>query len=377
MMKVAGLRNATLDDLASVLKDQHSRKWDVIAPAEKLVMEGGVLRVKDAQQDLTPEGVTSRDVFLHPTGVFDEGLSDKLGIPLSYVRRLRDENIELYDENANGWFRHENEARSFLVRGFAGGDDAGVARAFLSDSYKMIDHLDALSAVLDGVRKAGVDVQIKKCDLTDRRMYVKIAAPSVQMYAKEFLDGYRSPFTGESGDENPWIEAGFVIKNSETGDGAFSIVPSMTVLVCKNGLTVTKDAMRAVHLGGKLDEGVVRWSEETQDKTLELITSKAADAVTTFLDVEYMQRTLRQLSEDAGRQLNGPADKVVRQVVKKLAFGEAHADGILDHFIKGGANTAGGVMHAFTSYAQTVKDADTAWMIEEQGIRALEVAASI
>ena len=35
---------------------------------------------------------------------------------------------------------------------------SGVARALLSDSYKVIDNLDALMATLDGIRQAGVEV---------------------------------------------------------------------------------------------------------------------------------------------------------------------------------------------------------------------------
>lgn len=52
-----------------------------------------------------------------------------------------------------------------------------MARAFLSDRYSVIDNLDVLTATLDGVRQAGVDVSIDRCDLTDRRMYVRIIAP--------------------------------------------------------------------------------------------------------------------------------------------------------------------------------------------------------
>ncbi|MFC0860756.1 hypothetical protein ACFHYQ_00445 [Sphaerimonospora cavernae] len=55
--------------------------------------------------------------------------------------------------------------RRFLVRALRGtGDGAGVARAFLSDRYKIIDNLDVLMAALDGVRLAGADVRIDGCD---------------------------------------------------------------------------------------------------------------------------------------------------------------------------------------------------------------------
>lgn len=62
---------------------------------------------------------------------------------------------------------------------------------------------------------------------------------------------------------NPVVFAGFVISNSETGHGSFSIIPQITIQVCDNGMTFTRDAMREVHLGGRLQDGVIRWSSDT------------------------------------------------------------------------------------------------------------------
>ena len=51
----------------------------------------------------------------------------------------------------------EPDARNFLVRCFRGDPgQPGVARALLSDSYKVMDNFDLLLAVLDGVTQAGV-----------------------------------------------------------------------------------------------------------------------------------------------------------------------------------------------------------------------------
>ena len=80
------------------------------------------------------------------------------------------------------------------------------------------------------------------------------------------------------------VFSGFMLTNSETGCGAFSLVPRLVAQVCDNGMTITRDAMRAVHLGERLDEGVVTWSGNTLDKTLALITAKTTDAVAAFLD---------------------------------------------------------------------------------------------
>ncbi len=97
-----------------------------------------------------------------------------------------------------------------------------------------------LLAALDGVRAAGVPVTVDGCDLTDRRMYVRVACEQVRVLAPALLAGYRSPFTGATGAENPVVYAGFVLSNSETGCGAFTLTPRLVVQVCRNGLTIAR-----------------------------------------------------------------------------------------------------------------------------------------
>jgi hypothetical protein len=80
------------------------------------------------------------------------------------------------------------------------------------------------------------------------------------------------------------------------------------VQVCRNGLTITKDAIRAVHLGERLDEGAVPWSGNTRDKTLALITAKTTDAVAAFLDPAYVQRMVRELEKAAGHPVTDPQE---------------------------------------------------------------------
>jgi hypothetical protein len=42
-----------------------------------------------------------------------------------------------------------------------------------------------------------------------------------------------------------------LVSNSETGHGSFLITPRLIAQVCGNGYTITRDAMREVHLGGR------------------------------------------------------------------------------------------------------------------------------
>jgi hypothetical protein len=363
------------------------------------------------------DGVTDPNGTYTPTQVFDDGIAARLDIPRAYLRRLHEKRPDLYDANVNGWLHGRKakvragsgdpvvvrdavpgDGRSFLVRCFRGDQgEGGIARAFLSSRYGIVDNFDILTASLDGIRAAGVEVDIDACDLTDRRMYVTVKAPQIAVYAPDLLKGYRSPFDGrdvgngwtpgrvaaasrregeqiEPGTE-PVIFAGFVISNSEVGDGAFKISPRLVVQVCNNGLTIGGDALREVHLGGKHDDGVVQWSDTTQRKALELVTARTADAVTTFLNPAYVRAKVADMEQLAGTPVKD-AVKTVETLAKKLNYTEYQQATILDHFIRGGQPTAGGMMQAVTSAAQLQNNADTAFEMEAHALRVLELAAA-
>lgn len=369
-------RNATVTDLASLLQAQHAAKLDVVTPARDLQAVRGDLRLTGiGEARLTPDGVIPAQTLLRPTALADAGIADKLAIPVQYLRRMRAEHIDLWDANVNTWLADE-PGRRFLVRGLHDpATDIGIARALLSDSYRVVDNLDVLMAVLDGVRQAGVEVQIAQCDLTERRMYVKIRSTEIAEYAPQLLADYRSPFTGNRGADNPLIFAGFMVSNSETGHGSFSLTPQLTVQVCDNGMTITKDAMREVHLGGRLSDGVIRWSADTQAAQLELVVKQARDAVTTFLDRDFVIAKIAEISRDAGVRIANP-QSTLEHVAKTLRFTAEQQATILAHFIQGGDITSGGVLHAVTSTAQTLPDADAAYDLERVGLRAMALAAT-
>ena len=252
----------------------------------------------------------------------------------------------------------------------------------MSDSYGFRDNLDTVMALLKGMQAAGLDsTNIRGADLSDDRLYLRVQAPEIAITAESFLKDYRSPFagTGHGGEaaENPYVVyAGLLVKNSETGGGALSITPELRIKVCDNGLQITADAMRKVHLGGRLDEGHVQWSEETRQKQDDLITAQVKDAVKSYLSVDYVEKAVAKLEEKAGTPLTKPAD-VIQVVAKELRFSEAEADGLLDHFIRGGQATAGGVLQAVTSFAQEIDDVDRSNDFAAFGVRAMELAAAV
>jgi len=384
------LRNATLAEVAETLKGQADSRYDVVAHSDNLRFEGGNLQIRDLDNAvLTDEGVTIQETCLTPTRIFDEGIANRLDVPIRYVRKMRDSKEgDLLDHNLNTWLARSG--KQWFVRGFKqAGEECGVARAFLSDRFNCYDNFDVLLAALKGIRDAGVEAQVIGCDLSERRMNVKVVVPEIEALAPLLLANYRSPLDSADparaaqaeahgwlkGDDRPVVFGGFVISNSETGGGAFTITPRIMVKVCRNGLVITKDALRKVHLGSRMDEGTIIWSDETNRKNTELVTAQATDAVRTFCNVEYVTAKIAELESAAGIAVVNPT-KVLEKVSKALSFTADEAEGILGHFIMGGQMTAGGVMQSITSFAQTVLDPDRANSLEEVAIQALEIAAA-
>lgn len=380
------LRNATLGQLAELLQQQHDSKVDVVVPASQVRSEGGALIVPGVTTTLTDDGVEATPGLLRPTEVCDGTLASKFDIPVKYLRRVREsglmvdagtiEAMPLIDATLNAHFAADN--RKVLVRGFRSDNllGEGIARAVLSDQFRAIDNLDSLTAVLDGARRTGRHIEVQKVDLSERAMRVHFtAAPEITALAPTLLRGYRSPFNHGGGDGGPPIVfAGFVASNSETGGGAFQIVPRLVVQICNNGLTMTRDAFRQVHLGGRLDEGVVRWSDATLRKNIDLIASSTADAVETFLDVDYMRSVIEGIEAKADTPIDRP-EEALKIIGQRLRYSEQERETLLAHFIGGGQPTAGGVLNAVTSMAQMVEDPDRAAEIEAGALDAFALVA--
>lgn len=373
------LRKTDFETLLATLDEQQERKVDVVLPVTNLCFGDGNLRVRrDDIAELTDDGVRSPVQVFGPNDVFDEGVAERIGMPRRFLRDLRASGrTDIIDGTLNalihgkrgqgdGWV-HEPLDKRVLVRALkdADGGEVGTARALLSNSYKIVDHVETLRAAMRGMASAGLGADnITQCDLTGRKMYVRVEAPEVQGFAPELLKNYRSPFRPElTGAELPVVHAGFVLTNSETGHGSFTVVPQLTVEVCTNGMTITRDAVSARHLGAKLDDGLINYSERTRKANLELITSQAEDAIRTFLDPAFVQRTLDEMTEHAQGEVKD-VEKAVKEITQKTEC-PALYDDVLSMFIKGGDMSRGGLVHAVTAAAQSEKiDADLSYTMQ-------------
>lgn len=381
------VRKGSLEDLYNELEAQQDNKRDLIVPARDLWSRDGLVAVRNG-------GLNGGLLELAASPVFDTGTVAKLsrtGRPLgrAFIRGLREDGrTDIIDSVYNGLL-HGNSAlgipgdqRRFFLRTFNPGtvdlrgaddeqvrDDLGYARALLSDSYRPIDNWDVMLTVIKGLRAAGFSSHVvRQADLTDDRMYLRVSVPQINALAPTLLRGYTSPYSRARGADNPVVEAGIVITNSETGGGAFTISPELVVQICSNGMTIKKDMIRKPHLGAKMDEGI-KISEETRQANLALVASQVKDAVATFLDTEYLERVIAQIEDKSEATVDDPV-KAVETITQRPAFSKSDAKGLLAAFMDGGDRTQGGLMNAITAYSQQVDDADRAYEMDLDALTA-------
>lgn len=397
-------RHTDLSGMVALLEQQRTTKVDLVVPATALRARSGSIELSGIAPVLDERGVTAVDGLYVPTAAADSQIASKLDIPGRYLTRLRaDDRVDLYDANVNGLLRGspgvaEPDPRSFLLRLFTGEPgEPGMLRAFLSDRYGIIDNLDVLVAVLDGIRQADTQAEVRECDLSDTSMHCKVYAPKVSALAPNFLAGYRNPFAnadleadrlaavtqldrwrpiaaregkGYQPGGEPIVFAGFRFANSETGHHLLTLKPELVVQVCGNGLSLPLFARTRRHLGEKLSDDPHRWSQDTYRKKLALITAETRDTVTEWLSPAFLADRVAELEQQAATPVREP-EKTLEVISKQVGFTETERTGILTHFIAAGQLSAAGVANAITSYSQTVPDPARADTLDDLALRAM------
>jgi hypothetical protein len=353
--------NLKLPQLAEKLQSQNVQKADFVVPAHLISMKEGriIFPFDEIGQVLAQAGIkTDSNLSLEIMDVFHGGVCDKLGIPRNYYNKMVGAHDMLRDANVNHWL--QNVGGNIMVRTFVDrATNTGYARALLSDRYELIDNYDVLIAALTAIRETGLNVEVEVADITERKMYVRFVCPDIQIQAPELMKNYRNPVNGIMGDG---IVLGFVLANSEVGQGQFSIAPLAKIFTCNNRMNFLSDAYQRTHLGARKEVSSITWSQETKTKTLELVCSQVKDAIKYFATADYLSGKVQKLV-DANKPIQNPAD-TIRIVSKEINFTEAQEKLVLDYFIKSGDMTSFGVVQAVTYHAHADNGADARYDIE-------------
>jgi hypothetical protein len=381
-MKTKDLKNLSLQEIVRQLQAQNLLKQDFVVPSKYVKMLDSNIHVlnrnklDDLSKLLFETGIMIQEhqmerIELSVLDCCHSQIASRLDIPKKYYDRMlsNEKYHHILDYNVSSWFTEKNE-NNFLLRTFIDKEQkTGIARAILSDRYNVLDNYDVMLATLDAIRESGINVQIESGDITDTKFYMRFVCPDIEMEAPDILKNYRVP-DGSKGSNG--IISGFVISNSETGNGKFSISPRAVVLACSNGMIFKNDAFQKTHLGSKMEEfTTIDWSEETRQKNYELVCSQVKDAIKYYASQEYLGAKIHELTEKGNKELNYPIE-TIKNVSKHLAISEEKESSILNYFIKSGDTNAFGVTQALTYFAQHNASPEERYELETESILILD-----
>lgn len=342
-----------LNHLLKTLEAERLRKLDYLIDSRDLTalpdFEGHhTLEFRDASKF---EGMSETSRFHFMRGAHRQ-LAQKIEIPEKYYERLL-LHPGAWAFNVNWWL--EKSPKRYFVRTFQDeGSPAGIIRAFLSERYRVIDHLDILMTALEELRSFQ-GIKVESCDLTEEKMYLRVSHPGIRAEVRP-------------GD---WIHGGLILSNSETGMGGLYVKPRLLRLVCKNGL-VTDLGVEQVHLGKKLSEEFL-YSDETRRLENELIFRKVKDTIRSIFEPESFQKLVTSLMNATEVRVMEP-EKAIHNIVARYYLSDEQKEAILRSFIEEGDASKFGLIQAVTYAAHGEDDPHEATRLEALGGELLEMA---
>lgn len=328
-------------DLAEEIMREEQVKQDLIFNTGQLVAEadpsGLVLRCLDENGSDLLEPVDITPLAHRQLGTF-------LGIPAKYYDKMNQEDTGLLAQNINTWFQKYGTFRMVRILD-------GFARAFLSSSYRRIDNLNILHAVLPVLGEVP-EIQFVSCGVTKNKMYLKVVNPNVEA---ELTEGYV-------------VQGGVIITNSEVGQGAFSIKP---MLFCvRDGLAFAdaEDQIRKIHRGRQMDvsENQVLEPEAQLDREDLEFLRDIQDLVRNALGGPTFHDKVERMREATGAVMEESlAPHLLEVAGKSFGVTESERKGVLHYLTEGQDWTRYGLASAVAQVSQDAEDYDRASELEE------------
>jgi len=240
-------------------------------------------------------------------------IADKLEIPFKYYHKMETESPELLVENVNTWLKKSE--KDFFIRGLG-----ESVRAFLSDRYRVIDHLDILLCTLNELQAH--EAEIEDCFLSETEMNIKVKSQKLQDFVRHRDD---------------LIVGGLFFTNSETGHKALRVEPRMFRVKCSNGMIVEEFKTREVHLGN---------GDDLYDEIIYLSLRRSIrELFNRFGEIVLMLRESTEI------KINNP-QRVINNVVEKYKLSESQKENILIAFGVEPEPDKYGITNAITLAAQ-------------------------
>lgn len=313
----------TLQQLVDEIERQDALKRDVVVSVKAL--------------DLTPEnklvvpaGKTYPGGAYNMTEIFQGQVAREVKYPYEFWQRSRNEFPDQWRELVKAMINDGTDRR--LIRTL--GDDA---RAYLSNSYRIIDNGQIATAALTTVKNAK-NWRVVSSEITDRKMYIKVVTETEGEIRKGDI-----------------VRAGFVLTNSEIGEGAVAVLPLVERLACLNGMVINVASMRKTHLTrAQIGDGSAAF--EYSDKSNRLadaaLLSQLSDVIRTTVSSVKFDQLLNRYRTSAEQHITGFVPEVVEVTAARFGLAETEKQSVLRNLIDGMDMTQYGLIQAVTATAQ-------------------------
>jgi hypothetical protein len=334
----------SLTAMAAKVEDQIPEKRDFNVESREVEMsDSGDELIVATDNEVLELGITE---------TMHRQLAQVTGIHGQYYRKMRESAPELVALNVNHWLQKQGN-RTHVLRTMG-----NQARAFLGGGYEIIDHDQVLMALLPELDKFNGDLEILSTDVTDSKLYIKLAFPKIEGEVRR-------------GDI---IRSGVTICNSEIGEGGLNVYPANFRLICANGMTRMEQGERHTvrHSGSKLrDIGEILSRERATAKLEQFI-----ENFTTAHDEAAFQRTLTQMQRSTERAIEVSAEELLERARKHFGLTLDEQKQALEHLLIDEDLTAYGLMNAITRTAHDPASYDRASQLEAIGSRVLSLPQS-
>ena len=330
----------TLEGLGRELERQRKARKDFVADTRSLTF-----KTEGKNSIITvATGNTQQDFQVNDLA--HQQIASRLSIPYRYYQRMQDEQPQLLDENVNTWFQQTPERRMLRTMD-------GNVRAFLSDRYRRLDHLELCAAVLPVINEMK-GASIESCEVTDTHMYLKVINKRLKAEVSV-------------GDV---VQAGFVISNSEVGMGSLKVEPLIFRLVCKNGLICKDYAQKKYHVGRQVaggDEAYEIYSDATLAQDDKAFFMKVQDTVRCAVDEAKFLLTVDKMREAMNITLEHDPVKEVELLADKFLLTQNERGDVLRQLFMSGDNSRYGLFNAVTAASQIADSYERATDLERIG----------
>ena len=362
----------TLQNLVTELERQRKSRIDFVADVRHLSIEanGGIKVIPATAQafEWMPEG----PMMMKRAAYHQLAERTSPPMPTRFFDALMEERPNRLADLVNGL--HADDPKKRLVRCLD-----NEIRAWLSNSYRVLDNLDIAFTCMEEAQKK--NAQVFEADLSDRRMRIKFTTQDVwdkidvtqrsgpqggwfagaignrDLMGKTIMGArIREELPGGPGTIHPVVTA----LNSETGHGGFHIRIGLLLGMCFNVATLETVVSR-VHLGERLEEGM--FSQETISAESKAIMLKARDAVRGAFDQNKFAGMVAKAKAAQADKLEAPG-AAIDNIIATGAVNEEQREALLMYFHRDYDPTRFGLAQAVSRLAQDLDDPDDAGELE-------------